>query len=168
MSDKQKPSVKERIREEAKEFAVIVLYLWVLLGLFALHRVVLLREHNLSYGLGFALVNALVLGKIMYIFERLHVGRRFEQKAPVYSILFKSGLFAIILLVFDILEEGVVGLIHGKTFAQSTSELGGGTLSGLLLIAIITSVSLIPFFSFTEIGRALGGRQLQLLLFHKK
>ncbi len=168
MSDKRKPSIKERIREEAKEFAVIVLYLWVLLSLFALHRVMLLREGNLSYRLGFALVNALVLGKIMYIFERLHVGRRFERKAPVYSILFKSGVFAIILLVFDILEEGIVGLLHGKTFAQGTSELGGGTLSGLLLIAIITSVSLIPFFSFKEIGRSLGGRQLQLLLFHKK
>jgi hypothetical protein len=128
----------------------------------------LLREHDLSYRLGFALVNALVLGKILYIFERLHVGSRFEQKAPVYSILFKSGVFAIILLVFDILEEGIVGLIHGKTFAQSISDLGGGTLSGLLLIAIITSVSLIPFFLFKEIGRALGGRQLQLLLFHKK
>jgi hypothetical protein len=44
MADKQKPSIKERIREEAKEFAVIILYLWVLLSLFALHRVVLLRE----------------------------------------------------------------------------------------------------------------------------
>jgi hypothetical protein len=88
MSDKQKPSIKERIREEAKEFAVIILYLWVLLSLFALHRGVLLRERNLVYRLGFALVNALVLGKIMYMFEHLRCRKSFwTESTRVFNLI---------------------------------------------------------------------------------
>ena len=60
-----KPELKERAVNEAKRFVIIFLYLWVLFSLFALHKSIILNEPSLILGQGFAIVNALVLAKIM-------------------------------------------------------------------------------------------------------
>ena len=80
--------VKERLVHEVRQFLFMFLYLYVLFGLFAIHEAVVLEQHHIAYAYyGFALVNALVLAKVMLVAEDLHLGRRFENRPLIYPVL---------------------------------------------------------------------------------
>jgi hypothetical protein len=61
------------------------LTLAMLFVLLELHRLAILRELNptapAAYRVGFALINALVLGKIILIADAFHLGECFKDKA---------------------------------------------------------------------------------------
>ena len=143
----------------------MVIYLWLILALFAIHRSIVLAEEHYNYqAQGFAIVNALILAKVMLIGEDLNLGSRFREKPLVYSILYKSLVFAVFFICFHIFEEVVVGMFRGKTVAQSLPAIGGGSLQGIVSVGAIVFVSLIPFFAFREIARVIGKRELWSLL----
>lgn len=172
ISDQEKHKVKEKAISEAKRFAGIVLYLWVLLSLLEIHRLAVLREvHQTSvsgYRFGFAAINALVLGKVILIAQDFHIGERFSEKRVIDSALFKSAVFAVLLVCFDVLEEVIVGVIHGKSIAASVPQMGGGGLEGKLIVGVIGFVVLIPFFLFIEMQRVLGKNELYSLMFRNR
>jgi len=168
----KKRSVKERATEELKKFAVLSVYLWIFLGVFEIHRTLVLRGQvpgsELSYRTGFALVKALVLAKFMLVAETLWVVRTFKDKPLVYSILFKSAVYAAISVCMDILEEVIVAMFHGKPAAQGLTEVGGGGAAGIVLVGIIAFVVLIPLFAFREISDAVGYEELRSLLLKRR
>jgi hypothetical protein len=112
---------------------------------------------------GFAIVNALVLGKVILIAEDFRFAEWFRDQRPIYDILAKSVAFAILLLIFDIIEEEVVGKFKGKTIGESFPHIGNGSPKAFLFVIIILSFALIPYFSFREIGRVFGERELRSL-----
>lgn len=170
--NQQKPPLKDRAISEAKKFAVIVGYLWLLFVLLQLHKLTILRVQNsmnpLSYRIGFALINALILGKIILIAEAFHFGERFKNGPLAYAILFKSAAFAVLLVCFDILEEVLIGLFHHKAIAESIPALGGGGAVGMLLVGLMAFIVLIPFFSLTEVARVLGEDDLTSIIFKRR
>jgi hypothetical protein len=162
--------LKEKAISEAKKFVVIVGYLWVLFVLVELHKLTILRGLNSTsgYRFGFALINALILGKIILIAEAFHVGERFKDRPLAYAILFKSVVFSVLLVCFDILEDVVVGVFHHKTITQSMPTLGGGGLEGMLLVGLMVFIVLIPFFCFTEVARVIGEDELISLILKRR
>jgi hypothetical protein len=72
------------------------------------------------------------------------------------------------LLVFDIVEEVVVGIFKGKTIVESFPHIGGGGPRGIFFMVVIISILLIPFFAFREIGQVIGERELHSLIFTRK
>jgi hypothetical protein len=151
--------------DETRELFGIFIYLWVLLSLFSLHKALVLNEESLIYHQGFALINALALAKVVLVAEFFHVGDNFKNRPLIYPTIFKSAVFAVILLCFHMIEETLLGVLHGKTLSQSIPNTGGGTLQGILMVGIIMFVVLTPFFAFRELGRAIGTEQLRSLLF---
>jgi hypothetical protein len=172
ISDEQKRKAKERVVTELTKILAIAFYLWVVLSLLEIHRFVVLREVSpasvAGYRIGFAAINALILSKVIIIGQALHVGERGSEKRLVNSALFKSAIFALLLICFDIIEEVIVGLIHGKSITASIPQLGGGGLEGKILVGIMAFVFLIPFFLFIEMQRVLGKDKLQSLIVHKR
>jgi hypothetical protein len=158
--------VKERVKHEVREWAVMFVYLWVLLGLFGLHQSIIMSEQHLNFRLqGFALINALILSKVMLVGEGLRFAQGRPDSRPILIILNKSLGFALLFIVFHILESLVVGITHGKSVVESFPEMAGGHLQGIIALGIIVSVSLVPFFAFRELSRVLGsGRLLRLLI----
>ena len=152
-----KKTLTQKALHEFKEFAFIVLYLWVVLGLFLLYKTMLLnKEHISTLAQGFAIINALVLGKIILIARALRLGSRLDRHPLIYPTLLKSALFSLVLAAFKILESAVVSLYRGEPFRQNLSELGGGTVKGILTLTFLMFVVLIPFVGFTELQRVLG------------
>lgn len=172
ISDQKKQKIKQKAVSEIRRFFAIVLYLWVLLSVLELHRFAVLREvHQASvsgYRFGLAAINALVLGKVFLIAQELHLGERFNEKRIVASALFKSAVFAFLLVCFDVLEEVIVGVVHGKSVVASVPQIGGGGLEGKVIIGLIGFVVLIPFFLFTEMQRVVGKDELHSLIFRKR
>ena len=162
----RKLSLKQRVFDEVIKFLAIALYLWVIFGVFALHEWVVSAKDHLDYHFyGFALVNALVLGKVMLVAEDLHFADWFKDRPLIYPILCKAVAFSILFLVFDVVEEVVVGVFKGKTIGESIPGIGGGSPSGVFFVGVILAVALIPFFAFREVGRAIGERELHSLMF---
>jgi hypothetical protein len=161
-------TLKQRAYKEFKEFVVIAFYLWLVFALFLLYKSVILNESISYLSRGVALVNALVLGKFVLIARAFHLGDQADDAPLIYPTLLKSALFSIVLACCKILEEAAVGLYHGRSFADSISDLGGGTLKGILSLTLLLFVMLIPFFAFGELKRILGEGKLSQLFFHQR
>jgi hypothetical protein len=161
-----KLSLKQRVFDEVVKLLAIVLYLWVMFGVFALHESVVSAKDHINYHFyGFAIINALILGKVMLIAEDLHFADWLKDRPLIYPILCKAVAFSILFLVFDVVEEVIVGVFKGKTIGESIPSIGGGTPSGVFFAGIILAVALIPFFAFRAVGRAIGERELHSLMF---
>jgi len=157
---------KQRLYHEIVSFIGIVVYLFLLFGVFALHEAVVSAKDGIEYHFyGFAIVNALVLGKVILVAEDLRFAEWFRERRPIYAILTKSVAFTMLLLIFDIVEEVVVGKFKGKTIGESFPHIGDGSPRAFLFVIIIFSIALIPFFSYREIGRVFGERELRALFF---
>jgi hypothetical protein len=152
--------LKEKGVTEARKLLWIFAYLWVLLGLFAAHKSIVLNERDLFYHQGFAVINALVLAKIMFIAEALHVADNLKHKPLIYPIVYKSAAFSLILMSFHVIEEVVKGMWHGKPATETITVLSGGSLEEILVVGLIMFVVLMPFFAVREIGRDIGEDKL--------
>lgn len=164
--NKSNRTLKQKVYQQLREYLAITLYLWLVFGLFALYKSILLSENGFSLSAhGIAFFNALALGKIMLVARELHFADYFKEKPLIYPTLLKSVAFALVLGCFKILEEVGVGWYHSKSFGESIHEIGGGTLGGILALMAILAVLLIPFFAFTELRQILGADKLVRLFF---
>ncbi|MGB6426717.1 MAG: DUF4339 domain-containing protein [Methyloceanibacter sp.] len=151
---------------ELKSFIAIFVYLWFVFTVFLIHEWVVLANNSISFRFyGLAAINALVLAKIMLVAEKLRFAERFDKGPLAYPILYKSLLFSILLLAAYIVEEVVVGMIHGGGVVDSVPRIGGGSVAGMLAVGAIMGIALVPFFAFRELGRAIGPVQFRSLIF---
>ena len=158
-----KPGLKAKALHEFRRFATMFAYLWVMFFLLQLHQYVILAQRHIpfeQYGVG--LINALVLAKVMLVADDLRLGEwRGRRRRPlIYPVLLRSTLFAVVFIVFDIIEKMVVGVLHGKAVADSIETFGGGGILGAILVAIIVAIALIPFFGFVEVSRLMDPGEL--------
>ena len=162
----QKRSAKLVLLDEGKKFVGIFLYLSIVFGVFVLHEWLVLSSEHLSYQFyGFALINALILAKIMLVAEGLHFAERFHGKPLAFPIAYKALAFTALLMVAYVIEETAVGVWHGNSAAQAIPRIGGGTISGIAAVTTIMCIALIPFFAFRELGRGYGEAELNALIF---
>lgn len=165
----QPRNLKAKVVDEFKRFVVIFLYLWVVFGLLSIHTSMVLSQRHLDYAEHtFAIVNALVFAKVLLVGEGLHLGRRFEDRPLIYSILHKSLVFSVVLISFHLVESVSVGMWHGNTLAESIPPLFGWSPKGLLAVGFTCFVLLLPFFGFRELARVIGREKMRALLFGKR
>lgn len=78
----QKTSVKQKVAHEFEELAIITLYLAFFFCALVTYSMLLLDRFHVSYfAFGTALINAIVIAKVILIGEAVHAGTRFEGKA---------------------------------------------------------------------------------------
>jgi hypothetical protein len=165
-----KHNVKARIIHEVKRFLLIAAYFWVLLTLFVLQERIILSRENIAQNFtpfGFAIVNALILGKVVLIAQDLHFARHLDDRPLIFPTLYKSGAFGVLCVCFYVAEETLVGLWHGKGFIESLPPIaqnGEGAVFGTITL----SVEFIPLFALQELSRVIGGDQLRALFFKRR
>jgi membrane protein CcdC involved in cytochrome C biogenesis len=160
-----KRRIAQKLKQEAEEWFVMFIYLWVIFGLFALHESILRAEQHQNYRLqGFAIINALILSKVMLVGEGLRLARGRGDSRAIMIILKRSFAFALLFIAFHVLESIIVGVAHGKSIAASFPDLAGGHLMNIIALGIIVSVCLVPYFAFREVSRELGEDRLWRLL----
>lgn len=160
MADGHASGLREKVVTETKTLFWIFLYLWILLGLFALHKSLILNEAHPFWHQGFAIINALVMAKVIFIGQALHVAEKLGQKPLIYPITYKSAAYSLMLIGFHIVEETVIGVWHGETVAELVAGLSAGRLQAILVQGVIIFVVLMPFFALGEISRDFGENEL--------
>ncbi len=159
------PGLIPRMLAGGKTLLAMFLYLYVVFALFSLHEYLVLEEHQIPFThLGFALVNAFVLAKVMLIAEDMRLGRFLEERPLIYAVLGKSVLFALVMIATRVAEGVLVGVWHGRTLPDAFHHFVQVGFIGLLAFSTILSVTLVPFFVVRELARVPGGRQIYALM----
>jgi hypothetical protein len=164
-----KPSLKTRALDELRRYLIITLYLWVMFALFSFYRRLILQEEGISvWGQSFAIINALVLAKVILIGQALNLDNAFSKHARGFIALWNALIFTVFLSIFHIFEDAIKAWFEGRPLAAGLVDFGGGSLRGFLTIGGILFVALIPFFGMNEVARAVGGQALWDLFFSRR
>lgn len=160
--------LKERALEELKVFWVIALYLWLFLGCFAVYRHLILAETGVTYAhYGVALVEALVIAKVVLIGRVFGFTRRFEDAPLALPVAYKSVLFALLVMLFGVLEHLAEGWVARKGAFGGLREIAALGADEIGARMLVLTVAFVPFFAFWELGRVLGMRKLARMFFAK-
>lgn len=162
---KSPESKGEKLLEELRKYALISAYLFVCIAVILLYDLSVQDAGTSSpWPWGIALVKALVLGKFILIGDALSVGSRADNHPLLHRVAWKSVAMLAMLIVFKILEELIVGWVHGTTPATVFEEFLERTwiqdLAPLLLMLLI----LIPLIAASEIYRAVGAERFREFL----
>jgi hypothetical protein len=163
-----KAGLKERAIEEFRLFWIIALYLWVFLGSFTIYRRLIVAETGAAYlHYGIALVEALIIAKVILIGKMFGFSRRYEDKPLIVPVLYKSILFGVLVLLFGIVEHLVEGWFHKQGLAGGLREIGDLGAYELGARVLMLVLAFVPFFAFAEISRVLGAQKLAAMFFSK-
>ena len=168
MSSTHKP-LKQKVAHETREYFMITFYLFVVFALLVVHKSIILAEHHIDYTLhGIALINALALAKVMLMAQDLHLGEWFGDAPLIYTTLLKSFVFTVVLACFKIVEDFLVGKLHGKSFQESIADFAGGSWKEIVTLSLLVCIMLIPFFGFTELRRVFHPNKLLAVFFRPR
>ena len=158
-----------KVVHELRQYAVISAYLYVCFGALLFYKTAILSGQGISYTpYGTAAIKALILGKFILLGEAVGIGDRFAERRIIHVIAYKALMFLIMLLVLSVIEEVVVGLIHGRSISSSIAGFLGGSLLQVVAVSIIMLLILIPYLAFKELDDALGQDRLRQLLLQSR
>jgi hypothetical protein len=159
----KKATLKEKAAHELREFAVFSSYLAFFFCAVATYSSLLLNEFHVSYFVyATALINALVIAKVILIGEYAHIGKKHESKPLFLSTLYKAFVFSLLVFAFHIVEEAIKRRWHGETFATAYH---GIRVNELLARSVVIFCAFLPLFAFRELRRVLGEDNFSSLFF---
>jgi hypothetical protein len=159
----QAVTLKQKAAHELVQLVAIFLYLAFFFCALVTYSMLLLKEFDVSYfTYGFALINALVVAKVILIGEYAHLGKKHEAKPLLLAAVHKAFLFTFLVFAFHVVEEVVRLLIHKESLATALREIRIDDLLGRSLVVFCT---FIPLFAFRELQRVLGEENFRALFF---
>lgn len=155
------PSLKQRALEEVKAYWLTTVYLWLFLGCFTVYRRLVLAETGVPYlHYGIALVEAMVIAKVVLIGRVFGFTRRFDDAPLVVPVAYKSVVFALLVMLFGVVERLIAGWIEGQGPLAGLHEVAAVGAHEIGARALMLTVAFVPFFAFSEISRLMGKRKL--------
>lgn len=169
MAESKHTDLKEKAKEELRLLLITTVYLGVLFWAFIAYRRLISRELGVtSFHYGFAIIEAVVIAKVILIGKAMGLGKKDRGRALAWSVLRASLVYGLLIGLFAVLEHVVEGLIHGKNLAGAFAEIGSEGLYEILSRTIVLFVALIPFFAIWKLDEELGERRLAQIFFGKR
>lgn len=157
MAHTDKPSVKERLSHELREYAALSAYLYVALGAVLLYKATLLGEHRFgAVPYGTAVVKALVLAKFMMLGQAAGLERSLARRSLPVAVLGNTSAFLLLLAGFTVLEEVVIGLIHHEDLRSVLADHLLARLGEIGASLLLMWLILLPYFALRQLVRLLG------------
>jgi len=154
---------------ELVEYWISVIYLTLVFAAFTQYRRFVLAAHDIIYtNYWVALIEALILAKVIMIGAVVRLGRGLEDKPLIYPTLYKTVVFSLFVIAFTVVEHTVKGLWGGKGLTGGVVELYREGFDELLAGSLVIFVALIPFFGVKELGRVLGEEKIRALFFRRR
>ena len=156
---------KQKAAREMKEYLIISAYLAFFFCAMVAYTDLLLEQHNVNDDLvtySFAIINALIIGKVILIGEMVHVAKHAETRPLYQSVILKSIIFGILVFLFHLLEEFIKRLIHGEPRGTVLHNIH---INQLISRNIIIFCAFLPLFAFRELRRVMGEENLYAIFF---
>ena len=114
-AEKKKGNLKDKIFHELVEYWINVCYLALVFAAFTQYRRFLLAAHDITYtNYWVAVIEALILAKVIMIGDVFRLGRGLEQKPLIFPTLYKTIVFTLFVAVFTVAEHVIMGLWKGE------------------------------------------------------
>jgi hypothetical protein len=166
--DKKKGNLKQRLFHEMVEYWINVGYLTLVFAAFTQYRRFLLAAYDITYtNYWVAVIEALILGKVIMIGAVLRLGRGLEDKPLIVPTLYKTVVFTLLVAVFTLTEHAIKGLWKGKGLMGGLVDYFAKGPHEFLAGSLIIFVAFIPFFGVKELGRVIGQDKIRALFFRK-
>jgi len=160
---------KHKAYHELTEYWINVVYLTLFFGVFTWYRRFILAEYEIVYlHYGIAVIEALVLAKVIMIGDIVRLGRELDDKPLILPTLYKAAVFSMFVGLFKVLEHTIRGLLQGESLAGGMHDILSKDRNELLAYALIIFFTFIPFFAFKELGRVLGEGRIRHLFFRRR
>jgi hypothetical protein len=157
--------VKERLREEVREYLQVAGYLFVCFCAILWYGSVSAAGHGGGLAeLGFAAGKALILGKFVLIGEAAGTGSWLHSRTLGRYILHKTALLVVLLLLLSVAEEFLVGWWRGQSVGEIWQELARHRLVGILADSLLLMLVIFPYVGAKELIRALGSENVHRVL----
>jgi len=160
------PGWKEKLKHELKEMLVLSGYLFFFFCALMIYKQLLLSRYQVPeyWDFGFAIINALVITKVIMIGQYAKLGKRHEGKAIIVAAVWKAFLFGLLVFVFHVIEEVVKRLIHGADVEKASRGIRFEEFGGR---AVVVFCTFIPLFIFLEMRRVMGEESFLGLIFKR-
>lgn len=153
---------------EMRKFALVASFLFLFFGAFATYRRLILSEYDIDYfRYGYALVEALVLGKVILLGDLFGLGDRFHGKPLIVPTLYRTFAFSVLVLVFAVLEHFARGFFHGENIAAIVGEIAAKPGADIAARVVVMFIAFVPMFAIWEIDNLLGEGKLFELFFER-
>jgi hypothetical protein len=168
-NDNQKRDWKNKIFLEMVEYWINVCYLTLVFAAFTQYRRFLLAGHGINYtNYWVALIEALILAKVIMIGSVVRLGRGLEHKPLIYPTIYKTVVFTLFVGAFTVFEHAIKGLWTGTGLIGGVADFSGKGSHELLANSLVVFVAFIPFFGVKELGRVLGQDKIWALFFRRR
>lgn len=169
MSGAERKSWKDSLRHEFVEYWVNVIYLALVFAAFTQYRRLILAAHDITYtNYWFAVIEALILAKVITIGDVFSLGRGLEKMPLIYPTLYKSVVFSCFVAAFKVIEHILKDLWHGEGVIDDLLAFSQNGSHEVLANSMVVFVALIPFFAVRELGRVFGGNNIRALFFRRR
>ena len=161
--------MKQKAKHELIEYAVNVAYLAIVFAAFTWYRRLILASYDIDYtNYWVALIQALILGKVVMIGGIFRLGRSLEDKPLIVSSLYKTAVFCLFCAAFTVVEHTVVGLWSGEGIGGGFHDFSEKGSHEIVANTLMLFVSLFPFFAFRELGRVFGRERFRDIFFLRR
>jgi hypothetical protein len=159
-------AVRDKAITALRELAILAAYFYIAFTALLFFKSAILHDRGVNWvPWGFAAIKAALVAKFVLIGRAMHVGERYQTRPLIWQTLYRSVAFLVVVVILDIIEEIIVGLIHGRTVGQRIARLGGGTLEQMVATLVIVFLLFFRYFAFRSLAEVLGEGVLSRLFF---
>jgi hypothetical protein len=158
-------SATDKIFSEFKALGVATLFFAIWIGSLVVLKKLVLAEYEVEYrGLSAALVGALILAKVVLIFEHVSLGSWVRRQPAWVGVLLRTLLYSFGVFVVILLEKSFEGRHEHGGFLESMSALFAETnLAHVLANTLCITGALLSFNVILVIREHLGPGNLMRL-----
>ena len=158
--------VKTTVAHELRELIILTAYLYVVFGAIIFYRYAVLRGVGVGAApWGLAIIKALLVAKFVQLARAARIGERYQAEPLIWPTLHKSVVFLVVVWILTVIEEAIIGLIHGRSMLESVAGIGGGTALQFIATMVLTFFIFFPYFGIRCLGEVMGEHSLFRLFF---
>jgi hypothetical protein len=152
--------------DRLKSYLQIFIYLLLCFAILEIHKIFILHQYQIEYRPhGVALVEALVLSKVMLTVDHLMSLERYRNRPLIYPVMIRLAATLVALILFDLAELLVKGALHGDLFGDFPALRGPLGMIALVGENVPILAILLLFYAFREVRRFVGRRWMHELFF---
>jgi hypothetical protein len=167
--DTKPAGLKAKLTHELVEYVINIVWLTLVFASFTIYRRLVLAAYDITYThYWVALIEAVILGKVIMIGSIFRIGRGLEDRPLIFPTVYKTAVFTAFCAVFKVVEFGVKGLVTGPGFMGGIDLLLARDSHELVANSLMVFVAFVPFFGVKELGRVLGEKTIRTLFFRRR
>lgn len=116
------------------EVGLITGYFFLCFALFMIIKKLILFEHNITfYGWSSSIIGALLMGKVVFLIDKVPIHQFLKRLAPIYEIIFKALIYTLLVFLVLVLEKSIHYWLDDQLISSWQSDLFGHGKGALLL-----------------------------------